>query len=211
MAAARRGGVHRGAFSPVPYGNGRWGNIQRCLSGPLIFNPPLPSTTSPTPACFAWRRGADSRPAELITRVNRTMALVHVATQGMQQVMVNIPAGVTAGMQFQARAPDGQLLQIQVPPGRQPGESMQVSYVPSAPATMAMAQAPVGMVGAVGGGQLLCTLITVGGECCSAKRVGFSYWRRRNHEHTAMRWDRGCDDTASGRSAWKCTLTSFRW
>ena len=85
-----------------------------------------------------------------------------------QHVIVTIPAGVAPGQQLQARAPDGQLLQIQVPASKGPGESLQVSYVPTA--VMMSVPAPQAvMLGAGGGGQFLCTLVTVGGVCCSPR------------------------------------------
>ena len=43
---------------------------------------------------------------------------------------VTLPAEVTVGQQFQSRTPDGQVVQLQVPPGAQGGQTLQVNYTP---------------------------------------------------------------------------------
>lgn len=48
--------------------------------------------------------------------------------QGVRQLQVTVPQGVSAGQMVQVQTPEGQMLQVQVPAGYGPGQQFVASY-----------------------------------------------------------------------------------
>lgn len=74
--------------------------------------------------------GHEERPAEQLTQLTQPAAAAPAPAAAT--FYVTLPAGATAGQQFHAKTPDGQVVLLVVPPGAGGGQSLQVSYKPLA-------------------------------------------------------------------------------